>query len=448
MPRHAKVTKINYIYNDDDLFLLTVYVPCGSIYENVNSFKAKKVAGMSHFLEHLLFKHTENFSGQEILKAFTQIGGYYNASTDKDQTMFYVKTLSENYQLATSLIYDIVAKPVFHEEELEVEKKVVLEEFAQSKDSLSDMIYEQATTTLLSKDNIYLPPVIGTKSDLKAMTTHNVLEYYKAYYKDLIVVINCTREIRNEVHRYMTKLFGKNFAVSFDDKTLFSSSLQFVQRENILIVPSQTYQYNTSLLLPAFRFAEQTKNLHLNFVKFCLSDAGLYSLMTYQIREKRGLVYSIRMSNERMRYLGMFRISFGTSNRDLVGILRVVIQILADMKQFGLSKKNLTYFKTSYKNHLKYKFANEEYRASWVGDNLFYGCPMTETNFIKGINDISNNDIKAICQEVFDFNRMGVYSTGAYTDIRSIKKDIKSLLLEHSTCSKTESNSIGFSTVV
>lgn len=443
------VKKINYIYNDDGLFILTVYVPCGSIYEHVGEFKGQKLAGMSHFLEHLLFKHTENFSGQQILKAFTQIGGYYNASTDKDQTMYYVKTLTENYQLATTLLYDIVAKPIFQEHELEVERKIVLEELASSKDNLTDVVYEQSTTTLLGKDNPYLPSVIGTQANLKGITTREVLKYYRAHYDNVMVVIDCDRKVRNEVQRFVTKLFGVNQPISFYNSAFEAPSLRFIhdQSNRIQLVPSETYQYNTSILFPSFKFADVHKHILLNFVKFCLSDAGLYSIMTYEIREKRGLVYSIRMTNERMRYTGVFRITFGTSNKDLVGILDVMLSIMSDLKQFGLSKKNLAYFKTSYKNHLKYKFANEEFRASWVGDNLFYGCPISVSKFFQMIDDIDNTHFMTTCRKVFVFNRMGIYSTGAYNNIRTIKKEIVQLIETHNVYAKKESNSVGHATV-
>lgn len=441
--RKAKVNKINYIYNDSDLFIVTAYVPCGSIYEHLGEFKGKNVAGMSHFLEHLLFKHTENFSGQEILKAFTQIGGYYNASTDKDQTMYYVKTMTDNFELATRLIYDIVVKPIFHEDELDMERRVVLEELASSKDNLGDIVYEDSTFTLLSQDNPYLPSVIGKKSHLKAITTHDVVKYYKKHYNDIMIVISCDKKARSDVHKFVTKLFGANKSVAFEDPAFVKPSLRFVQTnvERLKIVPSITYQYNTSLLFPSFKYSEMKRNIHLGFVKFCLADAGLFSIMTYEIREKRGLVYSIRMVNERMRYVGVYRMTFGTSNKDLVGIMDVILSIMSDMKQFGLSKKNLTFFRTSYKNHLRYKFANEEFRASWMGDNLFYGCPMSETKFFDTIDAITNDDIKKVCTDVFNFDYMGVYSTGSYMNVRSLKKEILGLMEKHTVCAKHETPS-------
>lgn len=413
------VSRTNYIYNNNNLFIITVYVPCGSIYEHYGQNKKKNLAGMSHFLEHLLFKHTENFSGADILKEFTRIGGYYNASTDKDETMFYVKTLTENYKVATDLLYDIVVKPVFLKEDVATEKKVVLEELAQSRDDFGDTLYNESTSTLIPKSNIYYPPVIGKKTHLEAMGVNAIVDFYKKHYKDFMVVVNCDKRFASGIANYVAMKFAKGAEkekhISFDDPRLLKLS-QVYQLESlrVRVEANETFQFNTSILFPSFKYSDVEKHVLLNFVKFCLTDAGLYSILSYEIREKRGLVYSIKMNNERMRYMGILRVTFGTSNKDIVGILDVIMGILHELKTTGLSRAKLTYFKESYMNHMMYKFTNEEYRASWYGDNLFYGSTQTEKDLFKSIKKIDNQDVKNICQEVFVLDKMGIYTNGNY----------------------------------
>lgn len=419
------IKTVNYIFNTNNLFMITVYVPCGSIYEHYGRNKRKHMAGVSHFLEHLLFKHTESFSGADILKEFTRIGGYYNASTDKDQTMFYVKTLTENYKVATDLLYDIVVKPVFSEEDINDERKVVLEELAQSLDDFSDALYDESTSTFIPTRNIYYPSVIGKKTHLQTMKIDDIVSYYKRHYNRYMVVVNCDKRDFKEVSAYIDGKFG-NVNVNFDEPRLMRVSQLYQKPEKMLRIElNDTFQYNTAILFPSFRHSEVHKHLLLNFVKFCLTDAGLYSILSYEIREKRGLVYSIRMSNERMRYIGILRVTFATSNKDIVTILEMILSILYDLKTQGLSRAKLSYFKESYKNHMMYKFTNEEYRASWYGDNLFYGSTQTEKELIDGINKIKNEDVKNICQEVFTFKKMGVYTNGNYDDEQILSQGLR-----------------------
>ena len=412
------------------MFILTVYIPSGSIYENIGANKDKAIDGVSHALEHVLFKRTVKYTGQEILKAFTSIGGIYNASTDKDETMFYVKTLTENFELATSLIHNIVVKPVLKAEDIEIERQVVLEELAKYQDDMSDAIYEDSTPVLLDKSNIYSPPVIGQKRHLQKMSVEEIIKYYRERYQDIMVVISCDKNHRGKIHKYVTKLFGRNGFVDFYEPKLEPLSLRFEQKEKVKIVSADIHQYNTVVLLPSFKYADMKNSTILNFLTYCLCDAGLYSILTYEMREKRGLVYHVSMDNERRRYLGVLRTSFATSNKNIISILKVMFDVINDIKSNGLTVKKLAFFKTSYTNHLQYRFTNAEYRAAWTGENLFYGCISSETELLKFVKSISNDDIKRICSEVFRYDKMGIYSTGSYDDIKQIKKDVNNLLAD------------------
>jgi predicted Zn-dependent peptidase len=421
---------VNYLYNNDGIFLMTIYIPSGSIYEHVGKFKEMQISGTSHFLEHLLFKHTENFSGKEILQNFAKLGGYYNASTDKDQTMFYVKTLVNNYMLAVDLLIDIVLKPKFMKSEIITERQVVLEEYTQTQDSSEDMMYEGSNRSILGNDNIYLPSVIGYKSHLQRVSYEKLWEYYHARFKHAMILINCDRKHSKEIQRYLsTKLTGRlDRPINFDESSFESKSLSWQEpSKRVLVDVVESYQYNTVMSYPAFPFKNIHDGIVLNFLKFCLTDAGLYSILSYEIREKRGLVYSIKTSNDRMRYIGLFKIAFGTSNKDVVSIVKVVQDILKDLVKKGLDAETLKFFKISYLNHLKYRFINEDHRLNWYGDNLFYGVKLNEEKLFSEIAAIDNSHIKKISQYIFDPEKVCIYTMGNYHDANKLKAQLLSL---------------------
>lgn len=433
------VKRVNYIYNNDNLFLINVYIPAGSIYEHYNP--KKRINGISHFLEHLLFKNTKNFTGQQILEEFTKIGGYYNASTDKDRTIFYIKTLSENFKIATDLLYDIVMNPVFKKDEIEIERKVVLEELAQTKDSYEENLYEYNTRTILSDGNLYRYPVIGCKEHLQKMTIKQVEEYYRLRYKDCLVLINCDKRHLKSIQTYMSRKFLKsrtNKEISFDETSMSGCCNQFEPSLNkrVSLSADTTFQYNTYITFPSYRYSECKNNTILDFLQYCLTGAGLYSILYYEMREKRGLVYNVKMMNENMRYLGLLRINFGTSNKDLLGILEVIVDILNTIKCDGLQDSKLSFFKRSYLSNIKYKLTNQEFRLLWHGDNLFYSCTTAEKAFIRTIESISNDDIKKVSRYVFDFSKMAINSQGHYRDTHVLKTNIIKLV-ENNTRSRS-----------
>jgi predicted Zn-dependent peptidase len=424
-----KANQLNFIHNTSGLFMMTIYVPSGSIYENVASFKDKQVSGISHFIEHLLFKRTEKYTGKEVLEHFTKLGGFYNASTDKDQTMFYVKTLVENYNMAIDLLYEVVMRPRFKRHEVGTERKIVLEELGQTKDDYEDILYKGSNESILDKDNIYLPSVIGKKSHLIHVKFNTLWKYYCERFKNCLVLVNCDRNYTKKVNDYIVaKMFnGKKELKQFDfyEPELEKLSIQRVRK--VIIDIQDTVQYNSCLTFLSYPFKEYKNNIILDFVKFCLTDAGLYSVLSYAIREKRGLVYSIKASNEKMRYIGLFKIYFGTSNKNIVSILQVILDILSDIKKDGLEKDMLLFYKTSYLNHVKYKFTNEEYRATWHGDNIFYGVKLTEKEYIAHIEKITNEDIKNIFHHVFQFVNMSIYTFGKYKDTKTLQKEISNM---------------------
>lgn len=417
---------VHFIHNGNGMFILSVYIPSGSIYEITGSYARKQMQGISHFLEHLLFKHTENYTGNELLKLFTQLGGYYNASTDKDETIFYIKTMVENYQLATDIIHDIVVKPLFNSKDITLERKVVLEESARLQDSLDDIIYDESTTTLLPSSNIYSTSVIGLKSHLKNMRVSDIKAYYRDRFKNMTVLVNCDKSYLGDVKAYIKRKFRDCQRLP-DEPQLYSLSQQF--HSVVKVIDANINQYNTVLLFPSYKFSDIKANIVLQFLQFCLTGAGLYSLLVYEIREKRGLVYSIQFTNERHRYLGVTRIVFATSNKDTVNIVRVILDLLRNMAKNGLSTDALLYFKKSCINFYRFKFANEEYRTSWHGHNMFYGCDLTEEKMIDMITNITNDDIKGVATEVFGSKFKGVYTMGRYNDtVGDIKQAIQALL--------------------
>jgi predicted Zn-dependent peptidase len=302
---------------------------------------------------------------------------------------------------------------------------------ASSKDDLEDSIYENGNKCFLCPKNVYTSPVIGNKSHLKAMKVGDLMKYFKQRFQNYLVLVNCDRKHKKDVQNFIYTKFGQAQRVSFNEIEIAQASKCIIADtwKRIRIVVSETYQFNTQLVFKGFKYLKHVENIRLKFIKYCLTGAGLYSLLYYELREKRGLVYNVTLSNEAFRYIGLVKISFGTSNKDTVEIVKVVQEVIDELKSNGLSKERLKFFKESYVNNMKYKFIDQETRTTWHGKNLFYGCNITEKQYIDTVDSITNEELKTICQKVFNFKSMGFMTMGPYSDPKDIKNNMLLLMI-------------------
>jgi predicted Zn-dependent peptidase len=413
------VNKINFIYNKNDNFHIFIYVAAGSIYES------DKNRGISHLLEHMVLKHTKKYNEIQLLKNITTLGGTYNAVTDKDTTFYYIMTNNDNYKEASDILYSVLSEPLFLQHELDIEKKIVLEEIVRRYDNgsqLNDLAY----LTILAKDNKYAYPIEGYIKILNSITIADLTDYYKKHYADYLVNVNCDIKNKNVVEKYILHKFGPNKIINFKNIGMLYGSLSF---NNLVFVIKRNYkQYTTNLIFPSFPRSMIKENIILTFMQYFLSSSGLYSILMYQLRSKRGLIYNISSMNETYRYLGIFRFVISTSDKNTYQIINIVLDILYKLSLNGLIKKVLDYYKKGFLNNQKYAFTNTEFVTALKGESLFYDSDIKYDDYIKTIKEITNDDIKEISRKIFDFSKMGILTYGNYHNIKSTNSKIIDLV--------------------
>ena len=393
-------------------------------------YEKKGIRGISHLLEHMLMKRTKNLSNKELYGKMTEIGGITNAGTVKDLTYYYINTHIDNFKTATDIMYDIIKNPEFDKEELEKEKKVVLEEYAMYEDDWADIIYNTSIKTVLNK-NEYEMKIIGEPGDIKRITIKDLQNYFNKYYiSKFILCVNIDKKHLDSVEKYIDNVFKLDMrkVSKLDISSLDSKASHFsvFPRGKIEIMQKDFSQYNTVITFPSFSIYMVREMVVLNFLRFALTSSGLNSLLFRKIRLERGLVYSISSSSEENRGMGLFQISFGTTNANTVYIMSLILSLLSDLKVAGLNEKDLKYFKKSMMNSQKYLFSKENFKELWEFNSIFYQLNFDQSRFMDIIQDIKNEDIKSVSSTVFDFIKMGILTVGNYTGT-SIKEDIDSI---------------------
>lgn len=428
MKKEMKQKQVNIITNSINLFNIYIYVPAGSIYEK------DKIRGISHLLEHMLMKRTKNYTNKGLSSEITKIGGISNAGTSKDVTYYYIKTHIDNYKTAVKIMSDIIHSPVFLNEELATEKKIVLEEFAKNKDDIDSILDIESTRNILGNQNEYSYPIIGTQKDISSITISDLKTYIKKHYSNYMVLVNCDKKYLDEVTKYIYMHFSKDTFQLPDESTLKYINHVNKSGEIYCTNNSEYSQYKTVLSFITYPVTDINNIIKFNFIKYILTSSGFNSILFSEIREKRGLVYSISSYNEDNRYNGIYKIVFSSTNPNTPYIISIILSCLQNLITKGLSENKIKYYKKSFLNRTKYIFSNEDVKEMWYGNLLFYNIPITYEEYLNKIKAIKNEDIMKISKEIFNFKHMGVATHGKYTnnaiikDIQEIKDTYYSLL--------------------
>lgn len=414
------VNRINFIYNKKKVFHIFAYALAGSIYED------DKYRGISHLLEHMVLKHTKKYTEKELLSQITTLGGSYNAVTDRDVTFYYILTHMDNFKKSVDIVHSVMNEPIFQKYEFDLERKVVFEEISRRLDNDGNL-YNLSYLSILGINNIYAQPVEGNRKTLNNVTVDDLTNYFKERYKNIMIFVNCDIHSKDEVEKYLFHKFGNNKPLqNFNEIPIIYKGLDFASR--IIVVPKKYGQYTTHIMFPSFPRSMIKENIILNFIKYCLSSSGLYSILMFQLRAKRGLIYSISSINETYRYLGLLRIVIQTSDKDTCHILSIVLNILQKLKNNGLSDKLIKYYKIGYLNEQKYAFTSDEFNTIFHSEGLFYGCDISMDDYLQSIKSISADDIKEIASKILDFNKIGIFTYGNYKQANSIEKSIKDMV--------------------
>lgn len=421
---------INFIYNSNKIFHIYIYVPSGSVYES------EKERGISHMLEHMVMKHTKEYTEKELLKEMMVVGGSYNAITEKDMTCYYYRTHMDNYKKVTDIMRDVIKNPVFNKNEFQVEKNVVLEELQKHND-IENRLYTISLSTILNNNNAYVNNVGGEPESVSKLTLASLKRYFNERYKDVVVLVNCDESRKGEVKRHVFSRFGKPKPININSlKDVYSLNATSFVSKIVVINNKNTNQYITYINFLSFSKSMVKENTILNFIRYVLISSGLNSILLYELRAKRGLVYSIASENKPYRYLGLLTMMVATSNKNTSRILSVIFDIMLKLQRKGLSKKSLGLYKQGYLNQKNYDFTNDKYRTMWHGFNAFYENNVSQDELIDIIKNITNEEIIEISRRVFDYEHVGVLSYGNYKNAETIERRIYDLFSSYQRVSR------------
>ncbi|MFX3624668.1 MAG: M16 family metallopeptidase [Ectobacillus sp.] len=378
-----------------------VWIHTGSRNENETN------NGISHFLEHMFFKGTKTRSARDIAESFDSIGGQVNAFTSKEYTCYYAKVLDEHAEYALEILADMFFHSTFVEEELNKEKNVVYEEIKMYEDTPDDIVHDLLIKATYETHPLGYP-ILGTEQTLATFTGDTLRQYMEDRYTPENVVISIAGNVDEAFMKTVEAYFGN-----------YEGTTKCEQVHNPLFHPNkvsrkkETEQAHLCLGYKGLNVGDE--NVYSLIVLNNVLGGSMSSRLFQEVREQRGLAYSVFSYHSSYEDAGMLTIYAGTGSQQLETLYETIQQTLDKLKDTGITEKELINSKEQLKGNLMLSLESTNSRMSRNGKNeLLLRKHRSLDEIIESINAVTKADVDDLIRKTFtdEFSASLISPTG------------------------------------
>lgn len=389
---------------------LGVWVNAGSRIEN------EELGGISHFIEHMLFKGSKNRTSKEIASTIDNLGGQINAFTSKECTCYYVKLLDEHIDIGIDILSDMFLNPLFDEKDIDKERQVIIEELKMYEDSPEDLVYDLLMEGIYKTDALGMN-IIGTEESLYNMNRNTIKNYFNKYYVASNSVISISGNFKFEE---MVKLIESKFK----DLAMGNVDIKITEPEFhpcFIARNKDTEQVNLAISLKAIPLEYREDAYALSIINN-IFGGSISSRLFQNIRENKGLVYSIYSAPSLYRKSGELGIYASMSNENLKKVYNLVLEEIDNLRQNHLTDKEIKESKEQLKGSYILGLESTSSRMMSIGKAMVLTKKVKNPNdIIESINNIDKARIDLIIDKVFNRENIGVCIVGR--DVEGITLD-------------------------
>lgn len=298
--------------------------------------------GSAHYLEHLLFKGTKTRTALEISSAFDAVGGEMNAFTSKEVTCFYARVLDTHVPMAIDVLSDMITSATITKTDVDQERTVVLEEIAMRDDDPSDIVHEQFAKAMFG-DTPLGRSILGTVENISSLSRRSIFGFYQKYYSPERLVISVAGNIDHaQIVKLIRKAFEKGGADLESHRTPFvpvKSKAKLNRTGGVIKFDKDTEQANLVIGVPGIDRSDERR-----YVQTVLNSAlggGMSSRLFQEVREKRGLVYTVYSFGQQFQDAGIAGLYAGCNPKNLQTVREVCADVLADVAAHGITAAEL-----------------------------------------------------------------------------------------------------------
>jgi predicted Zn-dependent peptidase len=375
--------------------------------------------GISHFIEHMLFKGTTNRSAEDIARSVDSIGGNLDAFTAKELVCFNTKVLDEHLALAFDVLADLVLHPVFRAEDIEKEKGVILEEIKMEADSPDYLVHEIFSSNFW-KDHPLGKPILGTPQSVKRFDQGMIRQYYDGVYAPSNLIVTAAGNLTHEplvelVRRYFETLPPS--APPPADQTPATHARIALRNKKAL------EQVHLCLGVPSYPLPHQER--FACYVLNTLLGGGMSSRLFQNIRERQGLAYAVFSELNPYRDTGCLSIYAGTSVESARQVVESITNEFRQLKQQPVTQEELRRAKDHLKGSLMLSLESTASRMSNLArQEMYFGRFFTLDELVESIETVTADDVQRIAQTFFDSRQIALTILGNLEDFKLGREDL------------------------
>ena len=376
-----------------------------------------EVSGVSHFIEHMMFKGTKNRTAKQIAEDVDKIGGVFNAFTGKEATCYYIKTLSSNICRGAEILLDMLTGSKFDQEEMDRERQVICEEIKMVKDTPDDDVYD-TISELVAGGNPLGRSILGTPESLAGIDRSRLVDYRDQMYARDSIVVAVAGNFDEEA---IEAIFEDRLTSLCDKKPKKEIQLKpYQQSFNVKVRDIE--QTHICLATPGIALDDPR---YYAFVLLNSIFGGSMSSRLFQnIREQKGLAYSVCSMNLFSSYWGFFSIYAGVSPEKAEEALDAIHYELDTLRESGVTEEELAMAKEQMKSSYIFGLESVNSRMFSIGKNkLLLDRVYAEEEVLSSFDRVTREDIREVAEMIGDYSSYcGAAVTGKDFDLERIVK--------------------------
>jgi predicted Zn-dependent peptidase len=390
-----------------------VWIGTGSREEGVHE------TGISHFIEHMVFKGTKNRSAEEIARSVDSIGGGLDAFTSKELVSYNVKVLDEHLPRAFDVVADLVRNPLFQEEDIEKEKGVILEELKMEVDNPEYLIHEIFSSNFW-KGHPLGRPILGTKQTIRTFDRDKVEGYYRQFYTPSNILITAAGSLD---HRKLVRLAEKHFSDLKPRKTPKVDEVPQPHAPLVFREKGSLEQVHVYLGLPSIPMSHESRFSW--YILNAILGGGMSSRLFQNIREKQGLAYTVYSELTMYRDAGCMLIYAGTSLKTAGKVVESIVRELRELADHKVTEEELR----RAKDHLKGSYVlGLESTSSRMGtlarQEVYFKKFFSLDEMLASVERVTAEEVQQLAGDFFDPKRMAVTMLGRLEGFRVKRQDL------------------------
>ena len=368
---------------------LGVWLARGSRHESVDR------SGIAHFVEHMLFKGTATRSAEDIAQAIDSIGGQLDAFTAKEYASYYIKVLDEHLPTAVDLLSDIVMNPNFAEEDLDKEKKVILEEIKMVEDTPDDLVHELFTQHFW-EGHALGRPILGSKETVESFTAGILRDYFHGSYVAPNVIVSAAGNVE---HAMVRDLIARAFDKVPSAPAPFQDETPRVMPQ--VIVRSKELE-QSHVCLGTNSYPQNHPDRYVSYIMNTVLGGSMSSRLFQNVREKRGLAYAVFSGLSAYRDAGNITIYAGCANEAVTELVDLCVEELRGMKKAPVADTELRRAKDHLKGSLMLSLENTASRMSHLArQEIYFERHFSLDETLAGVERVTGDDVTRVATDLF-----------------------------------------------